>query len=72
MDCGAQITPGTYRAANSAQGCYWKRLSNFTGAIDAIVASAIATGSGAQLVTIANTDAGFSATTECGTWTREQ
>ena len=64
---GAQITPGTYRAANSTQGCYWKRLSNFTGGIDAIIASAIASSAGAQLVAIANTDAGFSATTECGT-----
>src|SRR5918993_1311881 len=53
---GAQITPGTYRAATSSQGCYWKRLSNFTGGIDAIIASAIASSSGAQLVTIANTD----------------
>ena len=68
---GAQITPGTYRAANSTQGCYWKRLSSFTGGIDAIIASAIASSSGAQLVSIANTDAGFSATTECGTWVRE-
>jgi len=41
------------------------------GGLDAIISSAIASSSGAQLVTIANTDAGFSATTECGTWTRE-
>jgi hypothetical protein len=67
---GAQIAPGTYRADSSTQGCYWQRVSNFTGAIEAIIASAFVTSSGAQLVTIANTDVGFSATAECGTWTR--
>jgi hypothetical protein len=67
---GAQVTPGTYRAENSVAGCYWKRLSNFSGATDAILGSAIANGPGVQLVTIANTDAGFSSTAECGTWTR--
>jgi hypothetical protein len=69
---GAQLTPGTYRADTAAAGCYWRRLSNFTGAIDAIIASSISSSSGAQLVTIASTDAGFSTTTECGTWTRTQ
>jgi hypothetical protein len=69
---GAQITPGTYRAENSTQGCYWQRVSNFTAAADAIIANAIATGPGVQLVTIASTDAGFSATAECGTWARTQ
>lgn len=69
---GAQLAPGTYRAENSTQGCYWQRVSNFTGAADAIIANAIVTGPGVQLVTIANTDAGFSANAACGTWTRTQ
>ena len=69
---GAQITPGTYRAENSTQGCYWQRVSNFTGAIDATIASAFVTSPGVQLVTIASTDAGFSTNVECGTWTRTQ
>ena len=67
---GAQITPGTYRAESSVAGCYWQRLSNFTGASDAIIANAFVTSSGVQLVTIANTDVGFSANADCGTWTR--
>lgn len=67
---GAQITPGTYRAENSAAGCYWQRVGNFTGGTDAIIANAFVTSAGVQLVTIANTDAGFSANVECGTWTR--
>ena len=69
---GAQITPGTYRTDTSAPGCYWTRLSSFTGAFDAIIASAIANSPGAQLVTIANTDVGFGTSVECGTWTRTQ
>ena len=69
---GAQITPGTYRAENSTQGCYWQRVSNFTGGIDAMIASGLASGPGVQLVTIDSTDAGFSTNIECGTWTRTQ
>ena len=67
---GAQITPGTYRANNSSAGCFWQRVSNFTGASDAVIANSLATSSGVQLVTIAATDVGFSATVECGTWTQ--
>ncbi len=69
---GSQVTPGTYRADNSGAGCYWQRVSNFTGAFDAIIANQTANGPGAQLVTIAATDAGFSSNAECGTWTRTQ
>lgn len=67
---GAQMAPGTYRAENSGPGCYWTRLTSFTGAFDAIIASAFVAGTGVQLVTIANTDVGFSTSIECGTWTR--
>ena len=68
---GAQITPGTYRAENSAHGCYWQRLSSFTGSVDSIIASAFISSAGVQLVAIANTDVGFSASVECGTWIRQ-
>lgn len=68
---GAQITPGTFRAENAVQGCYWERLSNFTGAANAIIANQFVTGPGAQLVTIAATDAGFTTTPECGSWVRQ-
>ena len=67
---GAQITPGTYRAENSTAGCYWQRVSNFTGAADSIIANAFVSSNGPQLVTIASTDAGFSGSVECGSWTR--
>ena len=68
---GAQITPGTYRAENSAQGCYWQRVSNFTGNSDAIIGSGLAASAGAQLVTITATDSGFSSNALCGTWVRQ-
>jgi len=66
---GAQITPGTYRAADRRQGCFWQRVSSFTGGADAIIANALANSDGAQLA-IASTDAGFSANQQCGTWAR--
>ena len=66
------MTPGTYQAPNAGQGCYWQRVSNFTGAVDAVIANQFVTSPGVQLVTIAATDAGFSANAECGTWTRSQ
>lgn len=69
---GAQITAGTYRAENAIAGCYWQRLNAFTGSLDAIIANQLASSAGVQIVTIANTDVGFSTTTECGTWTRTQ
>ncbi|HYE87804.1 MAG TPA: choice-of-anchor D domain-containing protein [Vicinamibacterales bacterium] len=67
---GAQITPGTYQAPNAGAGCFWQRVSNFTGGSDAVIANQFSASPGAQLVTIASTDAGFSTNTECGTWNR--
>jgi hypothetical protein len=66
---GAQITPGTYRTDSAAQGCFWQRVSNFSGAGDAVIANGLTTSAGPQLVTIAGTDAGFSTNALCGTWT---
>lgn len=67
---GTQVAAGTYQAANAVVGCEWQRLSAFTGSPDAVIASTFVSASGAQLVTIAATDVGFSSTAECGTWTR--
>ena len=62
------INPGTYKNSDSSKGCYWGRLSNFTGNNDMIAndftyANAI--------VTIKSTDVGFK-TTGCGTWSQIQ
>jgi len=66
---GSQITPGTYRAAASGS-CYWERLRNFTGNLNAIIANDFVSGGGSVLVSISSGDTGFGATAECGTWTR--
>ncbi len=62
---GSDIQPGTYRTEGSS-GCYYARLSGFSGEIDDIVANGVPTGS--AVVTIAPTDAGFESR-GCGTWT---
>lgn len=59
------IAPGTHRARGN--GCYWARLRNFEGGLNAIIANANPQGS--AIVTIARTDRGFTST-RCGTWTK--
>lgn len=66
---GAQVSPGTYQAA-AGPGCYWERLSKFTGDISAVIVNEFVSSAGTQLVTIAATDVGFSTNNECGPWTR--
>jgi len=67
---GIQVTAGTYRAESASVGCEWQRLSDFTASPAAVIASAFVNTTSAQIVTIASTDAGFSSTSECGTWVR--
>jgi hypothetical protein len=67
---GTQVTAGTYRAESASVGCEWQRLSDFTASPAAVIASAFVSTASAQIVTIASTDAGFSSTSECGTWVR--
>jgi len=63
---GTDISPGTYRT-DGGDGCYWERLSGFSGSFDDIIANDNPTGQ--VVVTIAASDAAFSAQ-RCGTWTR--
>ena len=69
---GSQVAPGTYRADSAVPGCYWQRVSNFTGSAlsDTIIANAFLSSSGPQIITIASSDAGFSGNDLCGLWTR--
>ncbi len=67
---GTQVTAGTYRAETANVGCEWQRLSDFTASPAAVIASAFVNTTSAQIVTIGSTDAGFSSTSECGTWVR--
>ncbi len=60
------IRPGTYRT-RGGDGCYWARLKNFSGQLDAIKANSFA--DGPAVVTILRADRGFE-TQRCGNWTR--
>ena len=61
---GNEFAPGTYSAPGS-DFCSWKRLSGFSGDFDDIIA--IDVGSGRQVVTIEETDVGFTSS-GCGQW----
>ncbi len=60
------IEPGTYRNSGST-GCYYVRLSEFSGGMEDIIANQIS--DEPTVVTIEPTDAGFQSQ-RCGTWTR--
>ncbi len=62
------MKPGTYRSSKG-DGCYWARLSGFTGTLSNIIANDFRL-SGRALVTIRSTDKGFQSS-GCGTWTRQ-
>jgi len=65
---GVDIPPGTYRATNPSQGCYWERLSGFSGEPGDIIANNFT--DAPEVVTIAPGDVGFSSD-GCGTWTAD-
>lgn len=65
---GADIASGTWRSSGG-EGCYWTRLSGFSGELDDIIANNFEPDSVPQIVTISRTDEGFS-TEDCGTWTK--
>lgn len=61
---GEDIDPGTYRT-DGGSGCYWERLSGFSGEFGDIISNDFL--SGPSTVTIQEGDAGF-ASQGCGTW----
>ncbi len=67
---GADIRPGTYRADDAREGCYWERLSSFSGRFSAILANDLSSSDGRVLVTIDASDEGFATNDHCGTWER--
>jgi len=68
---GSEIAAGTYRTAGPADAampnCYWARLSNTSGSLDAIVANG--NSAGPTTVTISATDKAFE-TNGCQGWVR--
>jgi hypothetical protein len=67
-EIGDEVPPGTYRTQSDPDGCYWARLSGFSGEVDDIISNGF--GSGYQVVTIGRRDAGFEST-RCGWWTSD-
>ena len=63
---GGGIQAGTYRSSQTGSGCYWERLSGFSGEFDDIIVNELT--DAVSVVEIASTDKGFS-TERCGTWT---
>lgn len=63
---GTQIKPGLYKATGTGSGCYWERLSGFSGSLSQINANYF--GTARTYVQILTGDVGFS-TDGCGSWT---
>ena len=61
---GVDVAAGTWTAPGG-ESCYWERLAGFSGELDDTISNDI--GSSNPVVTIAETDAGFS-TSDCGQW----
>jgi hypothetical protein len=64
----SQIPPGTYRNSDSSGGCYWERLSGFSGELGDIIANDFTFSR--TIVTISSGDVGFK-TEDCGVWTSD-
>ena len=64
---GRQIPTGEYET-NASRGCYWERLSGFSGRD--IIANDFVGDAGRQIVRISSSDEGFYSDSDCGTWSR--
>ncbi|MFC0682807.1 hypothetical protein ACFFGH_33665 [Lysobacter korlensis] len=64
----AQVRPGLYQANDGSDGCYWARLSGFSGLLDDITDNYYGE-SARPIVRIFSTDKGFE-TSNCGGWVR--
>ena len=65
---GEDIQPGTYRTRLAPKGCYFERLSGFSGSLEEILSNESTVYP--AIVTILDTDVGFSSS-GCGTWTKD-
>lgn len=62
---GEELAPGTYRTTKASPGCYWARLSGFSGEMNELLANE--NESGPAIVTIGKADKGFESQ-RCGLW----
>lgn len=65
---GTDVLPGTYRTRAGGRGCYWERLSGFSGDLRDIIANENT--DAPEVVTIGPADKGFNSK-RCGRWTRD-
>lgn len=65
---GSDVEPGVYRTREAAPGCYWARLSGFSGQLGHIIANG--NESGPVVISIGTSDKGFDSR-NCGLWTRD-
>jgi len=67
-EVGKDIQPGTYRTRTGYVGCYFARLSGFTGALSEILSNENT--DAPAVVTITENDKGFTSK-RCGIWTQD-
>lgn len=66
---GSEAAAGTWRNAPASTGCYWERLSGFSGEFKDIIVNDFVGDMSQSIVTISAGDIGFYTDAECGTWT---
>ena len=66
---GSEAAPGTWRNAPTDTGCYWARLSGFSGELKDIIANDFIGDISQSIVTISASDVGFETDPACGIWT---
>ena len=64
----SSIPPGRYLAQNAASGCYWERLSGFSGTLDDVLANDFRGFAGPAIVDVLPTDLAFKFDADCGTF----
>lgn len=64
---GTDISAGTWSAPGGS-GCYWERLSGFSGELSDVIANDF--GTTTPVVTISSSDVGFTSD-GCGAWTKQ-
>ena len=66
---GRQVPAGEYEI-NAQSGCYWERLSGFSGNSRDRIVNDFVGDAGRQIVSLSSSDAGFYSSSDCGTWSR--
>ena len=69
---GSEVVPGRYYT-NPTSGCYFERLSGFSGSLDDLIANEfVGFDAGQWIVDISSSDVGFSTDSQCGRWRLER